>query len=82
MVIHEPLAGEVTSGIADISFFSNPQNSDDLAYLIKVVDVSGLVKTDGFQTTYRATSGVVNVTNDTESLATGDVITILGMSFV
>lgn len=81
VVIHTLLAGEVSSGIADITFVSNPQNTKEVGYVYKVEDVSGVVKTDGLKSDYNTTSGTVRIENSTETLATGDVVTIIGMKY-
>ncbi len=81
-VIHEVTANEVSSGIADITFFANPQNTDELGYVTQVRTDSGVIKSDGINIDYRNTSGVVRVSNGTTDLATGDVVTVMGMSYV
>jgi len=80
-ILHEVRSDEVSSGIANMVFFNNPR-AREMLFTVKVEDVSGVIKTDGFKSVYHSASGTVSILNDTSSLATGDIISVIGMRYV
>jgi len=79
-VTHALLAGEITSGIAEVLVFNSPDSTEDFLFMSKIAN-SGVVKTD-FKANYNAASGTVIIENGSSSFALGDVVTIIGMKYV
>ena len=84
MVKHTVSANEESSGLANITMFPNPTNTDrDMGFISQITDSSDVIKENsGIVMDYRPTSGVVRVECAPGYLAENDVITIIGMKYV
>jgi hypothetical protein len=80
---HTVSANEESSGLVNITFFQNPTGSDEVMFIPKIADSTGVLKEgSGVVMDYRPTSGIVRVECAPGYLVENDTITIIGMRYV